>query len=562
MNWFHNLKIVQKLSVGLSVILAIILAFSALIYVENRAVEKAAKQAAHAYETTVELRSVQVHLLNMTSLTRGIMVTADDYLVGIFKNTTEAFDKDIEKLIALFQDDPEGKALAQELKTTIVSLRDNVYEKQIALMADPATHEQAREMERKGEGWPFLEKVLKAVDEATERQRGILDEKTLAMDAAFSRQSLIIAISTGLAILASLALLLFLAKSIGGPIKLITSTMLRLAGRDMEVEIPHVTQKDEIGEMGRAVEVFRDNMVQADKMAVEQETQRARQIANAKRLEELTSGFDKNVASVLEAVESASQIMSNSATEMSDISNNTLSKSATVVSAANEASGNVQTVAAATEELLASIQEISNQATRSSEVASNASSIANDTQGTVQELVASAGRIGEVVKLITDIAEQTNLLALNATIEAARAGDAGKGFAVVANEVKGLASQTAKATDEISSQIGAVQAITEKAVTAMENISRIISEIEQTVGSIAAAVEEQTAATQEISRNVSQASTGTTQVTESMMEVNDACEQTGNKANTVIDAVSELTKQAGGLNNEVRVFLSEVRKIG
>lgn len=560
MQWFSDLKIKFKLGLGFSSVLAILLIFAVLTYFENKTVETAARDAAHAYETTVKLRAVQMELLDMSSLTRGIVITANDYLMGIFDKTSTAFDLDIEDLITLYEDDPEGQAIALELKSTIVGLRDNVLVKQITLMKDPASHEVAVKMEVEGEGWPFLEKVLKTVDQATVRQREILDAKNAAMNEAFQRQTLLIAISAGLAVILSVIVMLIIARGIDNPIGRMTRAMLELADRNLEITIPHTKRKDEIGDMGRAVGVFRDNMIRNDEMVAEQEVQQKRQLENADHLKRLTGEFENSVANVLSAVDDAGGQMSNSADEMSGIATMTQEKSTIVVSAANEASVNVETVAAATEELLASIQEISSQASKSADVASNATTIATDTQVTVGELAKSADRIGEVVSLITEIAEQTNLLALNATIEAARAGDAGKGFAVVANEVKGLAAQTARATEEISSQIGGIQTTTDKAVKAMESISSIIQEITQTVGGIAAAVEEQTAATQEISQNVAQASVGTSQVTESMGDVNEACNRTGETAEQVKGAVVELTRKTQSLNEEVRVFLAEVQK--
>lgn len=562
MQWFANMKITRKLAVGLSAIVLVLVLFSAFSYVQSQRVEGVVRDATHAYETTVKLREVQMQMLDMSSLVRGVLVTGNDYLMGIYDKTSQAFDKDIQILIDLYDGDAEGQKIARDLKTTVDAMRSNVYDKQIEWMRDPATHDRARQMEIEGESWPFIEKVLNTVDAASKRQRELLTERQQALSDAYAQQNIITAISTLLALALAAGVAISLSRAIAKPIVTITGTMRELADRQMDVDIPHTKRTDEIGDMGRAVQVFRDNMIRADELAAEQQRQQQVQLDNAKRLEDLTGRFDANVSAVLGEVEGANRNMSERANEMSGIAKETQEKSTVVVAAANEASTNVQTVAAATEELLASIKEISSQASRSSEVAHEASRVAGDTEGTVTELAGAADRIGEVVSLITDIAEQTNLLALNATIEAARAGDAGKGFAVVANEVKSLASQTAKATEEISGQIGAIQTTTNASVSAIKQISKIISEITEVAGGIAAAVEQQAAATQEISHNVSQASAGTAQVTESMHDVNAACDRNGEAAKSLLDSIQSLTEQAGRLNSEVRTFLTDVKKTG
>ena len=279
----------------------------------------------------------------------------------------------------------------------------------------------------------------------------------------------------------------------------------------------------------------------------------------AKTLNDHAERFESTVKGMVEVVASAATEMQSTARSMETTANSTSEQATAVAAAAEEASTNVQTVASAAEQLSSSISEISRQVAQSTQIAGNAVSEAERTNEMVKGLADAAQKIGEVVGLINDIASQTNLLALNATIEAARAGEAGKGFAVVASEVKNLANQTAKATEEIGAQIGGIQSATQGAVTAIQGIGDTIAEINEIASAIAAAVEQQGAATQEIARNVEQAASGTTEVTQSITQVTQAASETGNAAGQVLQAAGELSTQAENLSGEVTSFLDTIR---
>ena len=355
-------------------------------------------------------------------------------------------------------------------------------------------------------------------------------------------------------------LVTIIVRGITRPIASMTQDMTALAGGDKSIEIEGAHRGDEIGDMAQAVEVFKENMIKADQLAAEQakenEAKEQRRIA----MEELAAKFENNVTAVLDEVGQASNTMKMTAEGMAATAEETSRQSTAVAAAAEEASTNVQTVASAAEELSSSISEISRQVQQSTQISGSAVHEAERADEMVQGLATSASKIGEVVALITDIADQTNLLALNATIEAARAGEAGKGFAVVASEVKNLANQTAKATEEISSQISGIQGATQDSVRAIQGISKTIGEISEIASAIAAAVEEQGAATQEIARNVEQASAGTADVTTNISSVNAAADETGQAANEVLTAAGTLTMQSDKLSSEVTEFLQGLKK--
>ena len=363
----------------------------------------------------------------------------------------------------------------------------------------------------------------------------------------------------GVALLVGLLAAWAVGRSIARPVRAMTAAMRGLAGGDLTVDIPARASRDEIGDMAKAVQIFKDNAVERVRLEQEQAREQAAKESRSHVVEGLIRAFDRKVTDVLDGVSAASATLGDTARGMADIAAETTRQAASSASAAEQTSANVQTVAAATEEMAASIQEISRQVSRSNAVASQAVQEAGETTASVRGLADAAGRIGDVVKLIQGIAEQTNLLALNATIEAARAGEAGKGFAVVASEVKTLANQTARATEEIAAQIAGVQGATQGAVTAIEDIGRTIASMNEIASTIAAAIEEQNATTGEITRNVQQAARGTEEVSGTIVEVNDMAGRTGTSAEQVLTASDALSRQAVDLRREVESFLAGIR---
>jgi methyl-accepting chemotaxis protein len=343
------------------------------------------------------------------------------------------------------------------------------------------------------------------------------------------------------------------------PLRNITAAMAQVAGGDASTEVPSIGQKDEVGQLAGALETFKLNLIESKRLAVLEETERASKDRRANALDVLIKGFESAIGKIVQTVSSASTQLESAAGTLTKTAATTQELSGVVASASEEASSNVQAVASATEELSSSVSEIGRQVQESSNIALQAVTQAQQTDARINELSQAAGRIGDVVKLITAIAEQTNLLALNATIEAARAGEAGRGFAVVASEVKQLASQTAKATEEIGAQIASMQTATQESVGAIKEIGGTIGRISEIAGAIAAAVQEQGAATGEIARNVGEAAKGTAEVASNITAVNRGAGETGSASAQVLSSAQSLSAESNHLKAEVEKFLSTVR---
>ncbi|NWH09348.1 MAG: HAMP domain-containing protein [Alphaproteobacteria bacterium] len=348
-------------------------------------------------------------------------------------------------------------------------------------------------------------------------------------------------------------------RDIAGPIVGLTERMQKIASGDLTIDVPMADRKDEIGQMATTLAVFKDGMLQArDAEAREAKEQEAR-LARAQQIDRLTSQFEETIRKVLGTLTDQTRQLQATAGAMSKTADAALSQADRVASSAQEASANVTTVSSAAEELTSSIQEITRQVSSSVNVTARAVEEAGRTNEEVAGLSNAAQKIGDVVKLISDVAGQTNLLALNATIEAARAGEAGKGFAVVASEVKNLANQTAKATEEISQQILAMQNATKESVAAILGIGKTIEEINHITATIAAAVDEQGAATREIARSVELAAQGTADVAQNITGVKEAAGGTEAASSDVLKAVSLLSEESGRLSREVQSFIAAVR---
>jgi methyl-accepting chemotaxis protein len=535
---------------------------SGFAYVTNQNLRNASEFA--------EERNAQLALIGeMRQVTLDVMLNAMDSIVDKQEGKISA-----ERQAAM----DEGLAYLAGEAPKLAELADTAEEREIAALVPvqiqglaKGIHEdlrQAIEGHASQQAFVKIDDILDANGEELNAnlariEASVREEQKAAASAQHSQLDLatVIILTAALVVLGLMVpLLFFVVRSITRPVGGLTQVMTALAAGDDDVQVPATENRDEIGEMARAVEVFRANAVEMKRLRAEQE-ENERRGAEERRaaMLKLADEFEAGVMGIVNGVSSASTEMESTAESMTGLATRAAEQSEQALTASGEAASSAQTVATAAEELSASIQEISRQVRESSTISGGAVTEAQRASSQIDGLVEVSHRIGEIVGLINDIASQTNLLALNATIEAARAGDAGKGFAVVASEVKSLANQTAGATDEIASQVAEIQEASTAASEVIKGISGTIAKIDEIAASVAAAVEQQGAATGEISRSVQHAAQGTETASEKVAQVKQMSAETGASAAQVLGAAGELAGQANRLKDQVAQFLNTVR---
>ncbi len=560
MRAFARLRLVTKLAVVFAAVILAAAGSAVITWRSAASMRDAGYWNEHTHRVLENVQALTTAMVNQETGLRGYLLSADERFLEPYKAGAGSYADAFTKVRQLTADNPQQQQRLDQIDALARQWREQVADRAIALMREPETRAQARQIEISGQGKAAMDALRVKAGEVDRVERALLDTRTAAAETASSDMR--VAVLGGLLIMIGATVLgiLLLNRTVSGPLRAMTGLMGRLAAGDATTEVSYRDREDEIGAIAGAVQVFKENLIRTRQL--EEETALARAGAEAQRkaaMREMADGFERAVGGIVSTVTAAATELQATARSMSGTADLAAGQSSAVAAAASQAASNVATVAAAAEELGSSVAEIGRQVSGSASLAQAAVSEADTTAELVQALSGAAARIGDVVALISSIAGQTNLLALNATIEAARAGEAGRGFAVVAAEVKELAAQTARATEEISAQIGRIQGSTGQAVQAIGGITERIREISGVANAIAAAVEEQGAATQEIVRNVTQAATGTAEVTTNVTGVAAAASETGAAATQVLSSASELSRQSEHLSAEVGRFLATVR---
>ena len=559
---FQNLPIIAKIAVPATIVALVAvgivvqasLALSDLSATAASLVDGNAMRVQYSLQAESYFNSAAVSEKNV--ILSGSDTKAINSNIETYGKATDATLNAIERLAGITTA-PEQRQLIETVRTAVKDRREasaKVFE-----LAGAGKMEEAFAYSRNVAAkhrQTAIEAVGKLIAINVDAMRAARDQSVATAD--HTRLLLVIGAATGL-LLAFIILGWIAFGQIAQPLWRMTLEMTKLAGGDLDISIVGANRTDEVGGLAKSLTVFKENAMTARRLEAEQREEQVRKEARQRAVEGYISTFDIQVSEALQTLTAASAEMHATAGSMTATAEETSRQATAVADASTLASTNVQTVAAATEELHASISEISRQVAQASETANLAVAETDRTNTTVEGLAAAAQKIGEVVSLIQNIASKTNLLALNATIEAARAGESGRGFAVVATEVKALATQTAKATEDISAQIAAIQQESNNAVTAIKTIGTTIAQMNEIATAIAAAVEQQSAATRDIAQNIQEVSKGTNEVSANVGSVNEAANETGAAATEVLTAADDLSNQSEKLRADVNTFLGLIR---
>ncbi|AWN45864.1 chemotaxis protein [Methylobacterium terrae] len=559
MRALNNLKILPKLSLAFGSLVAVTLAMSAVSYGSLRTIQDRIGWTDHTQAVLHGVDGILAGMVDQETGLRGYLVSADPSFLAPYRGGQTAYRAAFDEVRRLTADNPAQQARLDALDRSAGAWTRDVAEREIALMAAAGTREQARALEAGGAGKAMMDALRAKAAEIRTVEADLMAGRVKEQETSFTLAYAMTLTGTAASLALALLMAVMVSRTLVSPIRAITALMARLADGDRTIVVAGLARRDEVGAMAQAVEVFKRNAVETERLAAAQAAEDEARMRRARALDDLAKGFEQTVSGLTAGLSGAATEMEATARAMTGVADETTRQTVTVASAASQTSANVQTVAAASEEMTASIQEIVQQVSQSSRIAARAVEDAARTNATVQRLAGTADRIGDFVATVSSIAGQTNLLALNATIEAARAGAAGRGFAVVAAEVKELAGQTGKATDEIGARIGEIQGATREAVVDIRQIAKVIEDMSTYASSIAAAMEEQGSAVQEITRNVQQAARGTEQVTGSIAGVRDGAGQTSHAASQVLGAARELSRQSEMLRQEVTRFIGQVK---
>ncbi|NGM23166.1 HAMP domain-containing protein [Roseomonas stagni] len=557
-----DLSIARKLAAAFAVVILASATAGGLTWLRLDALESAARWNAHTRLVLERTDRIVAAMVDQETGVRGHLLNGDPAFLDPYRAGQAAYTEAMAEIRRLTADNPTQQARLADLDRAARGWTEGHAGRQVALMArgDEASRAEARRMEEQGAGKAAMDAVRAKAAEIAAMERQLLAQRTDAQMAAFTEARLMLGLGTGAAALLALVCAFSLARTVARPLTRLADQVTRIAGGDLSVAIEGEGRRDEAGALAKAVAVLKDNTARARALEAEAEAQRLRTEQDRRAAQHaMADQLDRTVGSVTATLSSAATELQATVGTLTGGAERTAHQAMAAAAGATQASANVQTVAASTEEMAATGAEITRQVAEAAAIARRASEETRATDATVQSLAEAASRIGEVVRLIGDIAGQTNLLALNATIEAARAGEAGKGFAVVASEVKTLAAQTAKATEEISAQIAAMQGATSQAVEAIRGIGATVERSSEIAAAIATAVEEQGAATREIARNVTEAASGTSEVSSQVERVNAGIAETSDALRHLRAGSDSVASQGELLRAEVGSLVEKLR---
>ena len=550
LSWLINRPIASKIALAFGMLICLGLCVGLVTFQSLARIADAESWAAHTYKVLDVSKSLTVGIFKREADLRAYLLSKDSNFLELVLEEDAAIDKTLAQIKSLTVDNASQRARLETLSAAVVTWRG------LSRLDEVASGEQVDSTIAERALVPIVRQLATIEDE--ERQ-------LLALRAASETDTIVSAYRTNLfgplaAFVVAAVLGLALHRVITRPISALTNAMGRLAEGETSVEIPNTHWKEEIGAMGRALEVFRTDMIDAQRLRQDQQDTRLRaQRERAAEMARMADHFEEIVGAIVDTVSTSTTDMQTSAASLLHVAGWTAGEVEVVAASTKQASETMQSVAGGTQDLMDSVGEIASRMAHSAQVAGQAVAEADRTTGTIEGLSQSAQRIGVIVALINDIARQTNLLALNATIEAARAGEAGRGFAVVAAEVQSLANQTAGATDDIRRQIEGIQSAASGSVDAIRQIGHTIGEMSRVTAEIIFAGDVQGDATRAMVEGTHRTARATAEVAAKLDKVTEGAVTTGGAANKVMSAATDLARQADLLRKESHRFVTSVR---
>jgi methyl-accepting chemotaxis protein len=566
---FANLNTKPKVLIGVAIPLIFLMILGAVCYYNVDKLTYTSKWVTHTYKVLAQSDAIVSAAVNMETGMRGFLLAGKEEFLEPYNAGEETLYQSLTELQETVSDNPPQVERLKQAEQTMRDWQANITEPMIEMRRNIAdfrpingsykTMDDVARIVGEARGKQYFDKFRQIMKDFHSEEARLIVTRQASNKETVAMTNMAILICVSVSLILGTMLAFAIGSGIANPIRQMTANMSRLAEGDTTIEVEGLHRKDEVGDMAQALEVFKQNRIEADQLEAKQQAEQEKEKQRISRVDSLIKGFEEKASAMVAAVAAAATQLTQTAQEVAAKMDETSQAVQSGAASAEQTTANVQSVASAAEQMSATVSEISQQMGRANQLVDNSVLKVSNVDKSAQELSSSTERVREVIDLIASIASQINLLSLNATIESARAGEAGKGFAVVAGEVKNLANQTDKSIQEIEKVISEMGGASGAVIAALDDIKQSVNEISEVSGGVASAVEEQSATTNEIASNMQTAAQGTQLITQNIHSISENTVSSKSSSEQVLSAAKELSMQAESLDQEVKAFLSDIR---